>query len=152
VELVQVDLEWVQRLQAMTGLLERAVLLLAVLFASAVLLVVGNTVRLEILNRREEIEIAKLVGATDAFIRRPFLYDGLWYGLLSGLMALGLLVTSLGLLAGPVEELAGLYQSAFRLHALPQAESLYLLTGGALLGLGGAWIAVGRHLRAIEPS
>jgi cell division transport system permease protein len=152
VELAQLDLQWVRRLHAMTRTAERGIWVLAGLLSLAVLLIVGNTIRLEINNRRPEIEITKLVGATNAFIRRPFLYDGLWYGLLGGIIAWLLITLSLGLLQGPVAELAGLYDSQFSLAGLSLTTSLGVLGGSALLGLLGAWLAVGRHLAAIEPA
>lgn len=152
VELAQLDLQWVRRLHAITRAAERGIWVLTGLLSLAVLLIVGNTIRLEINNRRPEIEITKLVGATNAFIRRPFLYDGLWYGLLGGLIAWLLIALSLGLLQGPVAELAGLYDSRFDLAGLSLDGSLAVLGGSALLGLLGAWLAVGRHLAAIEPT
>lgn len=152
VELAQLDLQWVRRLHAMTRAAERGIWVLAGLLSMAVLLIIGNTIRLEINNRRPEIEITKLVGATNAFIRRPFLYDGLWYGLLGGIIAWVLITLSLVLLQGPVAELAGLYDSAFDLAGLSFLNSLGVLLGSGLLGLVGAWLAVGRHLAAIEPA
>ncbi|MCP5313270.1 MAG: cell division protein FtsX [Chromatiaceae bacterium] len=151
IELAQVDLQWVERLGAITRTIERAVVVLAVLLAAAVLLIVGNTIRLEIQSRHSEIEVVKLVGGTDAFIRRPFLYEGLWYGLLGALIALGLVLTSLYLLDGPVARLAGLYQSTFELAVIDPYSLLGMLVGGPLLGLAGAWLAVGRHLADIQP-
>lgn len=152
VELAQLDLQWVRRLHAITRTAERAIWVLAGLLSVAVLLIVGNTIRLEINNRRPEIEITKLVGATNAFIRRPFLYDGLWYGLIGGLIAWLLIGLSVLLLQGPVAELAGLYDSQFELSGLSFGGSLTVLLGSGLLGLVGAWLAVGRHLAAIEPA
>ena len=151
IDLAQVDLQWVERLGAITGTIERAVLILAALLAGAVLLIVGNTIRLEIQNRHSEIEIVKLVGGTDAFIRRPFLYEGLWYGLLGGAIALLLVLASLYLLDGPVERLAGLYESGFSLSVLDPLSLFGVLLGGPALGLTGAWLAVGRHLAEIQP-
>ena len=151
IELAQVDLQWVERLGAITGTFERAVLILAVLLAGAVLLIVGNTIRLEIQNRHSEIEIVKLVGGTDAFIRRPFLYEGLWYGALGAVIALLLMLTALFMLAGPVQRLAGLYQSDFSLAVIDPLSLFGVLIGGPLLGLAGAWLAVGRHLSQIQP-
>ena len=151
IALAQVDLQWVERLGAITGTFERAVLILAVLLAGAVLLIVGNTIRLEIQNRHSEIEIVKLVGGTDAFIRRPFLYEGLWYGALGAVIALLLMLTALFMLAGPVQRLAGLYQSDFSLAVIDPLSLFGVLIGGPLLGLAGAWLAVGRHLSQIQP-
>ncbi|MCB1802795.1 MAG: permease-like cell division protein FtsX [Gammaproteobacteria bacterium] len=151
IDLAQVDLQWVERLGAITGTIERAVLILAVLLAGAVLLIVGNTIRLEIQNRHSEIEVVKLVGGTDAFIRRPFLYEGLWYGLLGAIIALLLVLTSLYLLDGPVEHLAGLYESRFSLAVLDPLSLFGMLLGGPALGLVGAWLAVSRRLAEIQP-
>lgn len=151
VDRVQVDLEWVERLYALLDLIHRGVVLFAALLAAGVLLIVGNTIRLDILNRRQEIEVTKLIGASDAFIRRPFLYSGLWFGLFGGLLAWLLLGLTGALLAGPTSRLAAAYGSGFRLSGLGAGEGLVLLLIGAGLGLVGSWLAVGRHLRAIEP-
>jgi cell division transport system permease protein len=151
VDRVQLDLEWVERLYALLDLVERGVAVIAALLGAGVLLIVGNTIRLDILNRREEIEVTKLIGASDAFIRRPFLYGGLWYGLCGGLAAWALLAVARGLLAGPAARLAAAYGSSFRLEGLAAGESGLLVLAGAGLGLLGSWLAVGRHLRAIEP-
>jgi cell division transport system permease protein len=150
-DLVQIDLEWVQRLAAILDMTRRGILVISVLLGLAVLLVIGNTIRLEIQNRREEILVTKLIGATNAFVRRPFLYGGVWYGILGALIAWLLVQAGFWLLADPVSHLAGLYQSAFRLQTLPWSMLNLLLGGGILLGLLGSWLAVGRHLDAIEP-
>ena len=151
VDFAQLDLQWVKRLHTMTEIARRGVIVLAAILGLAVLLVVGNTIRLEIQNRHSEIEITKLIGATDAFIRRPFLYHGFWYGLLGGLIAWLLIAISFHLLDGPVSRLATLYQSGFDLAGVNAATMLALLLGGAGLGLAGSWVAVGRHLSRIEP-
>ncbi|KAB7627366.1 permease-like cell division protein FtsX [Alkalilimnicola sp. S0819] len=147
----RMDREWLQRLQAMMALAERGVQVVALLLALAVLLVVGNTIRLAIENRRDEIIIQKLIGASNGFVRRPFLYEGLWYGLLGSLLAWLLVQLGRWALAGPAERLAGLYQRGISLQGLDFSQSLLLLLAGVLLGLLGSWIAVGRHLSAIEP-
>ncbi len=151
VEQVQVDLGWLQRLNAMTDLLARAVWALAILLAAAVVLVIGNTVRLSIESRRDEILVAKLVGGTDGFVRRPFLYTGAWFGLGGGVVAWILLQLSLWWLSGPVERLAGLYRSDFSLNALSIDGAFALIIAAMLLGWLGAWVAVKRHLDDIEP-
>lgn len=152
VEMAQLDMQWVKRLFALMEIGKRGVWVLAVLLALAVLLVVGNTIRLAIQNRKEEIVITKLIGGTDAFIRRPFLYSGFWYGLFGAVIAASLVQTSLWTLAGPVRNLAGLYHSNFRLDTLDPVTGGSLLLLGTGLGLLGSWLAVGRHLRAIEPT
>lgn len=149
--LVEFDDRWLRRFRAMATTAQRAAVVLGVSLGLAVLLIVGNTIRLEIHGRRSEIEITKLVGGTDAFIRRPFLYRGLWYGLLGGLIAWLLSGAALQALSGPVSELAGLYGSAFRLSAWRPLSLLMLLAAAASLALAGAWTAVGRHLRDITP-
>jgi cell division transport system permease protein len=151
-EIVQLDLQWVQRLQAITVIAQRAVVVLATLLGMAVLLIVGNTIRLEIQNRHAEIEITKLIGATNAFIRRPFLYTGFWYGLFGGIIALLLVAIAITLLSGPIANLANLYESSFDLAAFDFLTIVSLLLGSSMLGLAGAWLAVARHLSAIEPS
>ncbi len=152
VELAQLDLQWVKRLFAMLEIAQRAIWVVASLLGIAVLLVVGNTIRLDIQNRREEIEVTKLIGGTDAFIRRPFLYTGLWYGISGGISAWLLTALSISLLDNSVEHLASLYNSGFQLKGLSFSEGINLIGFSCFLGLSGSWIAVGRHLSEIEPS
>jgi cell division transport system permease protein len=151
VELVQIDTAWVARLRAILALTSRLVDLATVLLGLAVAIVVGNTIRLEINSRSTEIEVTKLVGGTDAFIRRPFLYLGLCYGLAGALVAGAVVMLGLLLLGPPVRTLAALYGSGFALRGLSLTETAFLLLGGALLGWAGAGLAAARHLRAIEP-
>lgn len=151
-DLVQVDTAWVERLRTILLLVGRSVDLATVLLGLAVVLVIGNTIRLEINNRRTEIEVVKLVGGSDAFIRRPFLYMGLCYGLCGSVVAMLTIALSLLTLAGPVRALAGLYGSAFELRGLGASDALVLVATGGLLGWAGAGIATARHLRAIEPT
>jgi cell division transport system permease protein len=150
-DLVQLDTQWVARLRAMLALATRVVDLATVLLALAVAIVVGNTIRLEIQNRRTEIEVTKLVGGSDGFVRRPFLYLGLSYGLAGALVAYLLILGTLAILAPPVSRLAALYDSRFALAGLSWRETGVLLAGGALLGWAGAGLATARHLRAVEP-
>lgn len=147
----QLDQAWLRRLYAILGVVERGVTLLAVLLGFAVLFIVGNTIRLDIENRRAEIEVMKLVGAPDAFVRRPFLYSGFWYGLAGGVLAWLLLGLCLLVLAGPVRELAGLYDSDVGLRGLGARGSLLLIAAGVALGWLGSAVTVSRRLRAIEP-
>lgn len=151
VELAQLDMQWLQRLQAIMDIAQRLVTAIAMLLGLAVLLIVGNTIRLDIQNRREEIEVIKLVGATDAFIRRPFLYGGIWYGLLGGVLAWLLIGAATLLMSAPATQLATLYDSQSGLLGLGFGGTILLLGIGAGLGLSGSWLAVGRHLSAIEP-
>lgn len=148
---VVLDLEWVARLQALLGFAERALVLLAGLLALGVLLVVGNTIRLEIENRRDEIVVVKLVGGTDAFVRRPLLYSGFWYGIGAGGLAWGLIQLLLLYLASALATLIGLYPGDYALIGLDLVSSLVLLVMSGLLGTAGAWLAVVRHLAAVEP-
>ena len=150
-DLAQLDLQWVQRLAAILDTARRGILIISALLALAVLLVIGNTIRLEIQNRREEILVTKLIGATNPFVRRPFLYSGIWYGILGGLIAWLLVEAGFWLLSEPVASLAGLYQSDFSLQTLPLQLLWMLLGSGIVLGLLGSWLAVGRHLNAVEP-
>jgi len=151
VELALADLQWVERFQAITRIIERIALVLAVLLSLAVLLIIGNTIRLEIQGRRDEIEIIKLVGGSNAFIRRPFLYEGFWYGLLGSLIALGLILLSGLTLHDPVSRLTTLYQSSFQLSGLALTTILSVVGSSVLLGILGAWIAVSQHLGEMEP-
>jgi len=148
---IRLDREWLRRLHALMALAERAVWVITGLLGLTVVLVVGNTIRLDIENRREEIVITKLIGGTDAFVRRPFLYAGLWYGIGGGLLACLLVEGGRWLLAGPAMQLARLYGSGFELRGLGLSGAATLLACGAALGLLGSWVAVGRHLSAIEP-
>lgn len=152
IELAQLDMDWLQRLFAMMDIIQRMILIIAVLLAAGVLLVVGNTIRLDIENRRDEIIVSKLIGATNGFIRRPFLYSGIWYGLIGGLLAWIAVSTGMTLLEDPVQRLTHLYQSGFQLQGLGFLGGLSLLGLGALLAWLGTWLAVGRHLRQIEPT
>ena len=148
---VQLDSAWAERLAAFLKLGHQAVLILAALLGFALLAISGNTIRLQILTQREEIEVAKLIGATDPFIRRPFLYFGALQGLVGGAMALLVVSASLHLLNASVADLATLYGSDFRLAALNSRDSLGLLLLAAGLGWFGAYLSVARHLRLIEP-
>lgn len=151
VESVSVDLDWIERLYAIVSLAERFVLALGVFLSLGVLLSIGNTIRLAIENRRAEIEVVKLVGGTDGFVRRPFLYLGFWYGFGGAALAWVMVQASLVFLSGPVDRLVRSYESGFQLSGLGVGLSLALLVAGALLGIAGAAIAVRRHLHLIEP-
>jgi cell division transport system permease protein len=149
---VQLDSDWVKRLVAILELLRRVVWLTGGLLGLGVLLIIGNTIRLDVLNRRAEIEVMKLVGATDRFARRPFLWAGFWYGLGGGLLAVALVAIAVAILAGPVARLAALYGSGFHLTGLAWQTAAATILGAAALGWAGAWLAASHHIRAINPS
>ena len=150
-DLVQIDTVWVQRFHAILNILRRAIAIGAGLLGVAIVVIIGNTIRLDIQNRREEIEVTKLIGASNAFVRRPFLYSGFWYGLGGGLLALALVGYGLYALEQPVRRLAGLYNSTFSVLDLNLSESFTIIGIGVLLGLAGSWLAAARHMRRIEP-
>lgn len=151
VESVQLDVLWVQRLFAMTRLLELAVWILGITLSGVVLLVLGNTIRLAVENRRDEIVLVKLVGGTDGFVRRPFLYSGLYFGLFGGVVAVLLVQVGLLLLAGPIADISVSYQSDFSIGLLGLGAMLGVLMIGMVLGWIGAFISVNRHIVDIEP-
>lgn len=151
VQQAQLDLVWVERLAAILKLGDRFVFGLTVLLVAALLLVIGNTIRLHIENRRVEIEVIKLVGGTDSYVRRPFLYMGALYGIGAGLLSWGVLAFGLNWLNESVIDLAGLYGSDFALGGVPVADGFSLLLGAVFLGYIGAWIAVARHLSELAP-
>jgi len=148
---VQVDTEWVQRFHAILDIIRRAIVIGGSLLGIAIVIIIGNTIRLDIQNRREEIEVTKLIGASNAFVRRPFLWSGFWYGLFGGLLAVGLVHYGLYLLEQPVARLAGLYQSGIVVMSLSVRETLAVIGIGVALGLTGSWFAATRHMRRIEP-
>jgi len=151
VSLAQLDLQWIERLQLLLETAGRASAALMLVFALAVLLVVGNTIRLAIESRRAEIVVVKLVGGTDGYVARPFLYTGFWYGLAAGLLAWLALSLLLWALYTPIRELLALYDSQHALRGLGIAGTAGLLTGSGLLGWLGALLSVRQHLSAIEP-
>ena len=152
IDQVRIDTDWVMRLNAILDLLKRSVSIAAILLIAAVIIIVGNTIRLDIQSRRDEIEILKLLGASDCFVRRPFLYVGIAYGLIGGLFGIVLLIVSALILAEPIERLTGLYQTSFLLQGLNLTSMVTMLAGGILAGWSGAWIAVSRHISRIQPS
>ncbi len=152
VEQGKLDVEWLTKLEAMASLIEDIVLGVALLLCLSVVLIVGNTIRLAILNQKDAIAIMKLVGATDSFIQRPFLYAGVWYGIFGGLLSC-IAVALLALyLAGAISELTDLYHSSFELQGLAFNEVLSLIGFAIVLGLLGSYISVRQHIKAIEPN
>jgi cell division transport system permease protein len=149
---VQFDDEWLQKLRALLAITERCALAFSVLLGLGVLFIVGNTIRLELQNRREEIIVSKILGATNSFIRRPFMHSGFWYAFLGAVLAL--IVSNLLILdiKQPADALATLYDSPYRLSFLSFKSTCLLLGCAIFLGIMGAWIVVGRFLREIDPS
>ena len=152
VKIAKLDTEWLERLYTILEIAKRSVAIVTILFSIAVLLIIGNTIRLDIQSRYQEIIVTKLIGATNAFIRRPFLYGGVWYGLLGGLMSW--LIVEIGYLAisGPLNRLNLLYQADLELITFTFQDFIVLVTSSTLLGLAGSWIAVAQHLNQIEPT
>ncbi|MDB5985031.1 MAG: cell division protein FtsX [Nevskia sp.] len=151
VEQAQLDEKWLQRLYAILDLVQRAVLVIAAALALAVVIVIANTIRLDIERHREEIEVMKLIGAPDGFIRRPFLYTGLGYGLVGALLACAMVAGAGMLLAPPAHELAGLYDAEPALRGLAPEAVLAVFGAALVLGWLGAFWTVSRHLHQIEP-
>jgi cell division transport system permease protein len=151
-ELVQHDVQWRERLDAWLRFGGRVSWLLALLLGMGALLVVGNTVRLDIQSRREEIGVLQLLGATDGFIRRPFLYLGAWYGLAAGALAIALLVAAGLALREPVAALAASYGSGFALGGIDPTWALAVIGGSTVLGWLGAGLVTGHFLRQTRPT
>ena len=152
VEGALLDVMWVQRLNSITELLQRAAWVIAFMLGAAVILILGNTIRLFIENRKEEIAVVKLVGGTNAFVRRPFLYMGVFFGLGGSIIAWVLINLTLYMLNGPIEDLAQSYQSTFSLSGFSFESTLLLIILGMTLGWFGAWLSVRKHLDDIEPT
>jgi cell division transport system permease protein len=153
VERIQLDIQWLQRLYTIIHIGQRGIIIVGSLLALAVLLIIGNTIRLAIENRRSEIVVMKLVGGTDSFIRRPFLYTGFLYGLMGSLIAMVLVNISLIMINTPLRQLSLLYDNnIYSLNLMSINMSISLLFLGCLLGFLGARIAVSQHLKEIEPN
>jgi cell division transport system permease protein len=151
VALVQVDMQWMERLQTIMRIASRGVALVSVLLSFAVTFITGNTIRLELQNRQNEVFISKLVGATLAFIQRPFLYTGFWLGFISGFLAWLVITLMLFLIEAPVEKLSSLYNSSFQLLFLNFSEFFLLLAISSLLAVLGSWVVLHYQLRQIKP-
>lgn len=151
-DLVQHDAGWRKRLDGWIGFGERLAWVLAALFGLGALLVVGNTVRLDIQSRREEIGVLQLLGASDGFIRRPFIYLGAWYGLAAGALALALVLGAAAALREPLDALAGSYASRFALSGLDPLRVGAVLLGATVIGWIGAWLVTGHFLRQTRPT
>lgn len=151
VDFAQLDMRWVERLQSIMEVARRGVMSLSLLLGVAVLFITGNTIRLELHNRRDEVVLAKLVGATDGFIQRPFLYSGFWMGFFSGVTAWFIVTVTLLILKQPVERLSGLYDGAFHILFLGFLETLALLAISSALGVAGSWIVLHFQLQKLKP-
>ncbi len=148
---VQFDLDWIKRLQAIMEIVRTGVFMLSVLLGLAVIFIVSNTIRLELKTRRDEVVVAKLLGATNGFVRRPFLYSGFWYGFLGGLLAWGVVLTTLFVLAEPVRQLSLLYNADYQLVSLGVEKTLLLLVSSSALGVVGAWLVLIHQLVKMNP-
>jgi cell division transport system permease protein len=151
VDFAQLDMQWVKRLQSIMEIARRGVVLLSLLLGAGVLFITANTIRLELHNRRDEVVIAKLVGATNGFIHRPFLYSGFWIGFFSGVAAWFIVTIIMLILKQPVEKLSGLYDDAFHVVFLGFTETLALLFISSVLGVVGSWIVLHFQLRQLKP-
>ena len=151
-DLLQHDAAWRERLTGWMGFGERLTWVLAALFGLGALLVVGNTVRLDIQSRREEIGVLQLLGASDGFIRRPFVYLGAWYGLAAGALALGLMTLAALALRDPLAALARSYGSPFALSGLDSLGAALVVLAATIVGWLGAWLVTGHFLRQTRPT
>jgi cell division transport system permease protein len=148
----KLDMQWLQRLNYIINVAQQAVNALLVLLSLAVLLIISNTIRLATQNRRQEIVVCKLIGAHDRFVRRPFLYSGVWYGLFGSLLALGLVMTLLWWLYMPMQQLVNSYYLDYHFTGLSWFIGLLVIALGVGLGWLGSFITVNRHIAEIEPS
>ncbi len=151
VESGKLDIKWLERLHSFLGIAKELIYAVAILLFLAVVLIIGNTIRLNILSNRDEILVMKLVGATDAFIHRPFMYTGIWYGLLGGLLAWFAVLILLWWMGGSIDNLTAQYDRDFDLTGLDFTSLLVMLGVSVFLGLAGSMISVHRHVRSIEP-
>ena len=147
---VKLDMQWVKRFNAIIALLRHFTYGIAIILALAVLLIVGNTIRMSIQSYHCEIEVIQLIGGSNRFIRRPFLYSGLFYGIASAIFAAIILNFLIIFLQSPVNQLVALYNTQFSLHGLTLKQTNLLILIGALLGFLGSWLAISKHLRKIQ--
>lgn len=151
IDLVRVDIDWIEKLQAIISVVVDIVIAIALLLLMSVLLIVSNTIRLNIQNQRPQIEIMKLVGATNSFIQRPFLYVGAWYGFLGGAIAWSFTFGLVLWLQSGMQSLMGLYQLQFEIVAMSLQEVGILLAVATVLGFVASYISVKQYLVKIEP-
>ena len=150
VDVVQMDLQWIERLQSIINVMKLFANILNILLAAAVLLIIGNTVLLELHNRRDEIVIEKLVGATNSFIQRPFLYAGFWIGFISSICSWFIVTVLMLILRGSVEKLSSLYGGSFHLLFLTLTDTLVLITISSLLGVLAAWVVLSYQMHSTK--
>jgi cell division transport system permease protein len=151
VDIGKLDIEWLERLHALLNVVKDLVAVIALLLFLAVILIIGNTIRLNILNKKDEILVMKLVGATDAFIQRPFMYTGFWYGFLGGLLAWIAVALLLWWMSSSISAVSELYQKSFNLTGVDLSTFIGMLGLSVFLGLIGSLLSVKRHVREIEP-
>ncbi|GAB5382816.1 MAG: permease-like cell division protein FtsX [Aliiglaciecola sp.] len=151
VEVGKLDIKWLERLHGFLNIAKELIYAVALLLFLAVVLIIGNTIRLNILSRKEEILVMKLVGATDAFIHRPFMYTGIWYGLFGGLMAWFAVLILLWWMGGSIEAVSAQYEKQFDLTGMDVQALIIMLSVSVFLGLTGSMISVHKHVRGIEP-
>jgi len=151
VDFAQLDMQWIQRMQSMMAIMQRAMFILTLLLGFAVIVITGNTIRLELQNRKDEVLVAKLVGATHSFIQRPFLYTGFWLGFSAGLLAWILVTIIMLIIQDPIERLSNLYDGSFDLSYLSFMDIISLLSLSSVLGVIGAWIVLYSQLQEIKP-
>ncbi len=151
VDFSQLDMQWLQRLQSMMEIMQRGVFILSLLLGFAVVIITGNTIRLELQNRQDEVIVAKLVGATYAFIQRPFLYTGFWLGFIAGLVAWLLVTVIMLIIQAPIENLSNLYNASFDLSYLGFVDIIALLGLSSILSVIGAWAVLHYQLQQIKP-
>jgi cell division transport system permease protein len=152
VDIGKLDIEWLERLHGLLNLVKDLVSVIALLLFLAVTLIIGNTIRLNILNKKDEILVMKLVGATDAFIQRPFMYTGFWYGFLGGLLAWIAVTLLLWWMSTSIANVSALYQKDFNITGLDFNTFISMLGISVFLGLSGSFLSVKRHVRDIEPT
>ncbi len=147
----KLDIEWLERLNALLNLLKESVITIAMLLLTSVILIIGNTIRLSIMDKKEEIQVMKLVGATNGFIQAPFLWTGIWYGIVGGFFSFICIMLMMWWLESAVEQVTTIYKSDFMLIGLSGQELLILLVLAVVLGLLGSFLSVNRYIKAIEP-
>lgn len=151
IDFVKLDMQWIKRLQSIMSVLQRSVFVISIMLSFAVLFIIGNTIRLELQNRKDEVIVSKLVGATHTFIQRPFLYTGFWLGFLAGILALLIVFFTLLSLQTPIEQVFSQYHSSLELKYLSSYETLIFLSISSALGVFGGWAVVCQQLQTIKP-